>query len=837
MKMENQIFDTTTATTVERHGVPARRAGHTMPCVTPCLAILTLCLVGLLPSSSFAQDARKDAPALTARVVAVGIPGASAVAPVGFFHPGGPIHDNAGFAAFTQPGRILDRKRVLVTSNSNFGAPRAQADSAEGSVLSLDPEGAAIVVPANFAAAGNQASALDGRLQLFAAQSPSFLNSVRTPGAASAAFPTVSNPLGISINNAFGRLWFSNTPAGAQGIGTEAIADPSGEPLANAPSKLLGGVFAGDVTNRSPQAVAGALKTGAVATALLGMSPDGSKRAVFAVLTADGALAQAHTEFALDGLAPAGTIRPIPVPAVTEADRARITRAGMIFNWVPERILFVTDPERNAVVALTLTSDDKVFRVRDNRTFTPPELNVPVDLAPVVPETANPGFASNTTMAGNSDMYVANRGNGTIARMRQDGTVVAVRRVALPGGQDVGPGRLNGIAVSPDAQKIWVTVSGTLPEHANAPGALLEVPAFGPGRAALREGSQLTSVDGARGSPDLVDRGARLFQTEFTPQDGLGPLYNARSCLQCHQSPTAGGMGTKGLAVVHRVGRFDGRSFDPLVGSGGPVARAHTIAELGVPCDLPRGPPAAANLISVRNAAPLYGIGLIDRIPDAVILAGEVVRGGVKGRPNIVSDAQGFERVGRFGWKGDVATLEQFVAEAFRNELGITSPLAPIDLVAHGRNCGGTTAALDDDGMSIRAVSAYLAALPPLPPTFGAQHRAGETLFSAIGCPACHTPALSADGIDVQLYSDLLLHDMGPALNDGVVQGSATGKDWRTTPLWALGSRGRFLHDGRAVNINDAILVHDGEAAPAAKAFRQLSQDERAALLAFLSAL
>jgi hypothetical protein len=253
--------------------------------------ILTLCFMsGLQPS--YAQDPQP----LTARVVAAGIAGAGAVAPVGFFHPGGPIHDNKTFAAFTQTGRILDRKRVLVTSNSNYGAPRAQADAAEGSVLSLDPDGPTIIVPAGFAAAGNQASAVEGRVQLFSAQSPAFLNSVRTPGAASAAFPTVSNPLGISINNAFGRLWFSNAPSGAQGIGTESIAEPSGEPLANAPSKLLGGVFAGDLTSRSPQLVPGALRTGAVASALIGMSPDGSKRAVFAVLTADGAVAQAHTE-------------------------------------------------------------------------------------------------------------------------------------------------------------------------------------------------------------------------------------------------------------------------------------------------------------------------------------------------------------------------------------------------------------------------------------------------------------------------------------------------------------------------------------------------------------
>jgi hypothetical protein len=310
--------------------------------------------------------------------------------------------------------------------------------------------------------------------------------------------------------------------------------------------------------------------------------------------------------------------------------------------------------------------------VRDNRTFTPPELSIPIDLAPVVPEVANPGFARNTTMAGNSDMYVANRGNGTIARMRQDGTIVAVRRIILPSGQAVGPQRLNGIAngiaVSSDGQAIWVTIGDALPEYPNLPGALLEVPAFGPGRGAAYQAIQLTSFGASFGATDIVERGAKLFQAEFSPFVGFGPLYNARSCLECHQSPTAGGMGINGLAVVHRVGRFDGGSFDSLVGRGGPVARKISIAELGRPCSSARGPPPAANLISVRNAAPLYGLGLIDKISDAVIEAGAVAQATVKGRTNIVRDAQGRPRVGRFGWKADVATLTQFVAEAFRND-------------------------------------------------------------------------------------------------------------------------------------------------------------------------
>ena len=776
---------------------------------------------------------------LNARILAVGIPGAGAVAPVGTFHKGGPIFDKPEFAAFTQAGQVLDPKRILVTSNSNFGAPLAQTDAAEGAVLSLDPDGPTLIIPKQFATGGKQARALEGRVQLFTAQSPDFLNSVRTPGAASAAYPTVSNPIGISINNGFGRLWFANTPYGAQRIGTESIADPTGEPLANAPSKLLGGVFAGDVTNRPSQLAPGALNSGAVASALLGMSPDGSKRAVFAVLTADGSLSQAHTEFALDGLAPPSTITPIAVPAPAAATQAMLTRAGMIFNWVPERILYITDPQRNAVVALTLTSDEKIFRVRDNRTFTPPELNVPVDLAPVVSEVANPGFASNTTLAGNSDIYVLNRGNGTVVRMRQDGTVIATRKIALDSGEEIGPGRLNGIAVSPDAQRIWVTVSGAVASHPNEPGVLLEVPAFGSGRAGIAETTKFAANDGGGASARLAELGSVLFSKEFGPADGLGPRFNARSCLACHQSPTSGGVGLNGLALVTRIAQIGSGSSASRLDTAVPVARDKTIAELGFPCRLTHGPPPGANVISLRNASPLYGLGLIEDIADEAILANAALQTGIKGRPNLVKDRFGRESIGRFGWKGDVANLQQFVADAFRNEMGITSPLAPQDVaIAADSGCGPTKSGLDDDGSIIRAVTAYLADLPaPLPEKLVGKSSQGQVLFASAGCVSCHTPALPSRRGQVALYSDLLLHDMGPALNDGIVQGGATAAEWRTTTLWGLRLRTRFLHDGRAVTFAEAILAHDGDGAAASRAFRQLSPDDRKALLEFLAVL
>ena len=163
----------------------------------------------------------------------------------------------------------------------------------------------------------------------------------------------------------------------------------------------------------------------------------------------------------------------------------------------------------------------------------------PVDLAPVVPETANGGFSSNTTLAGNSDLYVLN-GNGTIERRRQDGSVAAVRRISVPGVGVLAAGQLAGIAVSADAARVWVTVRGPL---GNEPaGAVIEVPAFGAKTAAT--GRALT----------LRDAGGVAFSRILT-RNRARPLFNERSCLGCHFTPTPGGMGKDGLSVAVRCAR------------------------------------------------------------------------------------------------------------------------------------------------------------------------------------------------------------------------------------------------------------------------------------------
>jgi CxxC motif-containing protein (DUF1111 family) len=255
------------------------------------------------------------------------------------------------------------------------------------------------------------------------------------------------------------------------------------------------------------------------------------------------------------------------------------------------------------------------------------------------------------------------------------------------------------------------------------------------------------------------------------------------------------------------------------------------------------GIPPTANLVSVRNTPPLYGMALIDAIPDAAILAGQSDRGnGVKGRANIITVADGTTRVGRFGWKAQTASLETFVADAMLNEHGVTNPIFRHDAVPSSAGRCATLAkskGLEDNGAQLKMLNAFVASLEPYASDAkpGSGHARGETKFEQIGCAACHTPSFKVSDREVRLYSDLLLHDVGPALADGVVQGQALSGDWRTTPLWGLAQRKRLLHDGRARTPEEAVVAHDGEARHSSRAYLKLTAEEKSELLAFLLSL
>jgi len=473
---------------------------------TTALGVL---VVAALASECEWGEAQAQAVAgVNAHVVATNIPGASAIAQVGTFVTGGTLtHGDpticanpspipSKFPPYIQPGAVLDPARLLVGSASNFGAPLPPSGGLQGSLLSIDPSGSGtLVVPRNFDTKGDQEATLGGAVQMFSANSPFWLNSVNNPNAVTAQYAGVGNPLGLSNNNGFGRIWPANSPFGLHKIGSSSILDPTGLPLKGAPNSLIGGVYVGDLTNRNvvtnpaqAQVIPGGLDTGGVGTALLGPSPDGTCKAVFAVVTANGAIVQEHTLKGLDGVAPGGTVRRILGGDGNAQQEAVEPRFGVIMNPYTNsstvvRQLFVSEPFYNTIAVLDLvivgTAPNQVFGLGSVTRLGSRALNLPVDLTPVERDRDDPNWASNTTLDNGSDFYVANAGNNTIVRMRQDGTVVAIRRVTV-NGRPLDNVSLNGIAASADATDTTppTTIFATFVDPNSGNGGVLAMPAF-----------------------------------------------------------------------------------------------------------------------------------------------------------------------------------------------------------------------------------------------------------------------------------------------------------------------------------------------------------------------
>jgi hypothetical protein len=349
-------------------------------------------------------------------------------------------------------------------------------------------------VPSDFARGGGQASVPGGVVQMFSANSPDFLNVINNPGAVTKHYGGVSNPLGLSNNNGFGRIWPANAPFGLDGAGSSSILDPTGLPLAGAPNSKIGGVYVGSLTNRNvvamppqSQVISGALNTGGVGTALLGPSPDGTCKAVFVVVTADGAIVQEHTLYGLDGLAPAGTVRPVLGGNGNAQQEAVAPRFGVIMNpYKPGvvRQLFVTEPFYDTIAVVNLTvfgMSYPVFGLGSVSRITSSALNLPVDLTPVVRDIDDANWASNTTLDNGSEFYVANQGDNTIVRMQQNGTVVAKRLVTV-NGQTLDNVILNGIAASTDLTGTMpptpTTIFATFVDPSSGQGGVLAMPGF-----------------------------------------------------------------------------------------------------------------------------------------------------------------------------------------------------------------------------------------------------------------------------------------------------------------------------------------------------------------------
>jgi CxxC motif-containing protein (DUF1111 family) len=347
--------------------------------------------------------------------------------------------------------------------------------------------------------------------------------------------------------------------------------------------------------------------------------------------------------------------------------------------------------------------------------------------------------------------------------------------------------------------------------------------------------------------------GLEDFTEVETVEEGLGPAFNGSSCAVCHSVPAIGGAGV--VAEVRAARRNEQGEFIELVPTSGSLFQIFSIPSHT--CQ-PIIPPEA-NVIARRVPIALFGAGLVEAIPDEVLLArddpADRDRDGISGRAAIVTDiATGQRRVGRFGWKAQHATLLAFASDAYRNEMGITNDLFPQEL-AFGispeqmKLCDRIPDPEDqpDRRTRRRGIDNFEAFMKFLAPIGRAPVddtvRAGEALFAGVGCASCHVPALqtgpSANPVFnrkvVPLYSDLLLHDVGTA--DGIRQEAATAVEFRTPALWGVRMRRPLLHDGSAPTIEDAIGFHINEGLPARTRFLALPAEQRAALIAFVMSL
>lgn len=398
--------------------------------------------------------------------------------------------------------------------------------------------------------------------------------------------------------------------------------------------------------------------------------------------------------------------------------------------------------------------------------------------------------------------------------------------------------------------------------------------------------------DGAAPLPvdaQAASKGHELFEHVWTAGDplaaggdGLGPVFNASSCVACHRQGGMGGGGTQEnnvttftirpvvagqsprQGVVHS--RAISRTFQELL--------THVHPNLPAALPLPQVPASSPGMagcdlgavsfpagvhVSQRQTPALFGAKLIDDLPDRIIIEQERLQhlrwGLAPSSAETVPVGRALrttrERLGRFGWKAQTASLADFVQAACANELGLGNPgqAQPQPLGRPEYRAPG----LDLTEEQCRQLTSYIQALPRpverLPDDPQGHHRAvsGKAIFAKIGCADCHTPDL---GSIAGLYSDLLLHRMGAELqgggsyNDPPIEvpdfdpGSGPQpSEWRTPPLWGVASSAPYLHDGRAPTLEDAILRHGGQGAGAAHRFRSAPAEERLQLVAFLKTL
>ena len=363
-------------------------------------------------------------------------------------------------------------------------------------------------------------------------------------------------------------------------------------------------------------------------------------------------------------------------------------------------------------------------------------------------------------------------------------------------------------------------------------------------------GASLVGLTAAQIASFNAGRGA--FNRDATNATGLGPVFNERSCTECHNAPVIGGGSAR---TVTRFARRISGAYDPLTALGGSLLQDHAIGpgNGSQHTFTPERVPAEATINVRRRTTPLFGLGLVDATPDAdfiALAAAEAARGdGVAGRVNMTDNIRaGTKTVGRFGWKAQVPTLFQFAGDALVNEMGITTPDFPNENCPQG-NCAelafNPAPGINDSGNEPLAMTNFMLLLAA--PDRGIQSAdslAGEQVFQTLGCGQCHVASLTSGSssiasLDHQTYhpySDFLLHDMG-TLGDDLEMASSTGSEMRTEPLWGLRFINRYLHDGRATTLEQAIAAHDGQGRASSDRFTALTADGKAKLIAFLRSL
>ena len=348
---------------------------------------------------------------------------------------------------------------------------------------------------------------------------------------------------------------------------------------------------------------------------------------------------------------------------------------------------------------------------------------------------------------------------------------------------------------------------------------------------------------------------ADFNEVETLQANGLGPTFNGNSCAQCHGVPAVGG--SSSITVIRA------QKYDAATGTVTELPGGSLFNRFAIDPRVQEVVPPQANVVSLRRSPPIFGDGLIEAIPDATIAAiafdqeyagsgkGDQVSE-IHGRPNMVQDLVTKQtHVGRFGWKAQHSSLLDFAGDAYMNEMGITNELFP-----HGRVENGDLAKYllglslepfpdpKDTSGDIYTFTDFMRFLAPPPRgPITKDVTKGEKIFAATGCAICHVPTMLTgvspypflSGQPVNLYSDLLLHDVGTG--NSVAQSGAGAFEVKTPPLWGLRFRTGFLHDQSMSTVRQAIEAHGGEAASVIAAFDDLKDKDVQDLLAFLGSL